>query len=468
MSERLEAGALVVGSGAGGALTAALLAEAGRDVLIAEEGAWVAQGEVEPFSLEQIERQYRNAGVTAALGRPSIAYAEGSCAGGGTEVNAGLYHRPPASVLAEWRASHGVRELTEEALAPHCEAIEEALGVGKLPGEAPPASRVLERGAQALGWAVDEVPRWFRYEDGPRRQSMTETFLPRATAAGAQLRCGLRIDRLTTTGGRVTGAAGSLDGRPVEIAAGEVWVCTGAIGTPALLQRSGVRGAGRSLKLHPTAKAVAVFDEEIAAGDVPVHQVKEFGGALSLGGSASRPEHVALALVDDWQAARAAAIDPRHAAVYYAAIRPRGSGAVRVLPGLRDPVVTFRLARADWRLLVSGVARLTQLLLAAGARAVLPSARGAGEIRSTADVPRVHAALRPGGTSLMTVHLMSSVPLGEDPARSPVDSFGSLRAIGGVYVNDASLLPGAPGVNPQGTVMAIARRNVLRRLEEAA
>jgi choline dehydrogenase-like flavoprotein len=27
-------------------------------------------------------------------------------------------------------------------------------------------------------------------------------------------------------------------------------------------------------------------------------------------------------------------------------------------------------------------------------------------------------------------------------------------------VNDASLLPDAPGVNPQGTVMAIASRNV--------
>ena len=37
---------LVIGSGAGGATTAALLAEAGRDVLIVEEGSWVAQGDV--------------------------------------------------------------------------------------------------------------------------------------------------------------------------------------------------------------------------------------------------------------------------------------------------------------------------------------------------------------------------------------------------------------------------------------
>ena len=72
---------LVIGSGAGGATTACLLAEAGFDVLIAEEGPWVEQDTVVPFSLEQMDRQYRAGGVTVALGLPSIAYTEGRCAG---------------------------------------------------------------------------------------------------------------------------------------------------------------------------------------------------------------------------------------------------------------------------------------------------------------------------------------------------------------------------------------------------
>ena len=56
-----------------------------------------------PFSLEQMDRQYRAGGVTVALGLPSIAYTEGRCAGGGTEVNSGLYRRPPEDVLDRWR-----------------------------------------------------------------------------------------------------------------------------------------------------------------------------------------------------------------------------------------------------------------------------------------------------------------------------------------------------------------------------
>ncbi|HEY4331324.1 MAG TPA: GMC family oxidoreductase N-terminal domain-containing protein, partial [Ilumatobacteraceae bacterium] len=100
---------LIVGSGAGGATTAALLAEAGFGVLIVEEGEWVEQGTVVPFSLEQMDRQYRSGGVTVALGLPSIAYTEGRCAGGGTEVNSGLYRRPPQELLERWRAKYHIR-----------------------------------------------------------------------------------------------------------------------------------------------------------------------------------------------------------------------------------------------------------------------------------------------------------------------------------------------------------------------
>ena len=114
-----EAEVLVIGSGAGGAPTAALLAEAGFDVLVVEEGPHVEQGEVAPFSLAQMDRQYRAGGVTAALGFPTIAYTEGCCVGGGTEINSGLYRRPPEEVVARWRTEHGVADLEFDELDQH-------------------------------------------------------------------------------------------------------------------------------------------------------------------------------------------------------------------------------------------------------------------------------------------------------------------------------------------------------------
>ena len=66
----------------------------------------------------------------------------------------------------------------------------------------------------------------------------------------------------------------------------------------------------------------------------------------------------------------------------------------------------------------------------------------------------------------MTVHLCSTVPMGEDRDRCGASSHGLVHDTTNVFVNDASLLPDAPGVNPQGSVMSIALRNVRHFVNE--
>ena len=100
---------------------------------------------------------------------------------------------------------------------------------------------------------------------------------------------------------------------------------------------------------------------------------------------------------------------------------------MRAVPGLRDPLVTYRLTRRDRALLGRGLARLALLMLEAGATEVYPSYRGAPVVRT----PRrpghdAGARSRVGRASVMTVHLCSTVPLGE-VAGSATDSYGLVR-----------------------------------------
>jgi choline dehydrogenase-like flavoprotein len=463
---------LVIGSGAGGAPTAALLAEAGLDVLVVEEGPWVAQGETVPFSLEQMDRQYRAGGVTVALGRPSIAYTEGRCAGGGTEINSGLYRRPGEATLDRWRRNWSIREFAADEFYAVCDEIEAELSVQNVPGEHIAASGRLRDGAAALGWQHDEIPRWMRYPEGSgtqgERQSMTRTYLPRAQRAGARVLCDHRVDRLIGDRGRAFRAELSgPGGEPVTVDFAHVFVCAGAIQSPALLQRSGFRGlVGKRLAVHPTVKLAARFDGHVnVTDDVPVHQVKEFAPELSFGGSASHPGLIALALTDSWPAMREAVTAWEQIAVYYAAITSEGRGAVRALPGLVDPLVTYRLTKRDRDLLGQGLARLALVMLEAGAREVYPSFRGAPIVRNRADLAAVTGAFSATAASVMTVHLCSTVPMGDDTSVAAADSFGRLHGADNIYVNDASLLPDAPGVNPQASVMAVAIRNARRFVE---
>jgi choline dehydrogenase-like flavoprotein len=88
-----------------------------------------------------------------------------------------------------------------------------------------------------------------------------------------------------------------------------------------------------------------------------------------------------------------------------------------------------------------------------------PSVTDGGIARNPEDLGQWWDALTRNRANLMTVHLTSTVRIGEDRTRTGCNSFGGIWDYSNLYVNDASLLPDAPGVNPQGTIMAIAARN---------
>jgi choline dehydrogenase-like flavoprotein len=218
--------------------------------------------------------------------------------------------------------------------------------------------------------------------------------------------------------------------------------------------------------VHPTVKLSARFADDVnVPDDVPVHQVKEFAPDLSFGGSASHPGLVALALSDHWGEFSRAIAEWRRICIYYAAITSEGRGVVQAVPGLRDPLVTYRLTHRDREMLRSGLARLALLMLEAGAQEVYPSFRDAPVVRDRRDLATMQERFATSRASVMTVHLCSTVPMGEARDRCGADSFGRVHGTRNVWVNDASLLPSAPGVNPQATVMAFAIRNARRFIE---
>lgn len=475
--DEVRADVAVIGSGPGGAVTACTLAEAGRDVVLLEEGPLVALEATPAFSALEMSVKYRNGGITVTLGEPKVNYAEGRCVGGGSEVNSGLYHRTPPDVLERWHAELGFACDGELDLAPHFAACEQDVSVSPLPGPAPAASLKLADGARSLGWSAIEVPRWYRYApDGSGagvKQSMTKTYVPRATGAGCRLLADTRVARLTRDGGFWTvhcePARANQRGRarPFTVRARSVFVAAGAIQTPALLLRSGIRhNVGRTLHVHPTVKVVARFADVVNAPDmgVPVHQVKEFAPHLSFGCSISAPPHLALALTDHPERIPAVRDEWPHLAVYYA-MSDGGRGRVRTVPGFRDPLVSFALDDADLALLADGLEKLCRCLFAAGATELLPSIRGCAPLRSEADLARLPRPLPRDRTSLMTIHCFSTTPAGDVRARTATDSLGRVHDVPELHVADASLLCGPPGVNPQGSIMALARRNALAFLD---
>jgi choline dehydrogenase-like flavoprotein len=112
------------------------------------------------------------------------------------------------------------------------------------------------------------------------------------------------------------------------------------------------------------------------------------------------------------------------------------------------PLIRYDLTRADVSKFRTGLARLEELFLAAGARQVyLPLPGG----------------VRPQGARARDLKLMAFHPLGTARADARLthgvtDGDLAVHGVSGLYVADGSVVPSALGVNPQLTIMALATR----------
>ena len=470
---------LVIGSGAGGATTAMALAEEGYEVLVLEEGPDADTTRIASNSIAAIGQLYRNGGMTPMLGTQSIAFVEGRCVGGSTEINSGFWHRVPPEAYDRWRTEALLADFTPEIMEPYFDRLERDLSVSFMrPEDVPRSSALFRAGIERMGWQYVEVPRCQRdavnqFAPGAK-QSMQRTYIPRALAAGARLMADAKATALTHENGRVHGVEAVVgagrERRRCSIRAEKVFLACGAIQTPALLRRSGItRNVGDSLQTHPMIKAAALFEEDIEAHEaaLPVYQVKQFWPNITIGGAVFTPGFLAMLLAESWDAYGHAMRDWNRMALYYAGTRGMGHGTVRAIRGVADGVVIrYRLSQADHHHLRLGLSRLTEVLFAAGAKAVYPALSGAPILRSAEQGRGLLTQPLPlTSMGLSTVHAFSSCPMGENPDRCATDSFGKVRGFRNLWINDASLIPDSPGLNPQGTAMAIALRNAERFMD---
>ena len=477
--KRLNCDVLVVGSGPGGATTAAMYAQFGKDVLLVEEGRNLSVDSSEDHSLEQMDEKWRSGGVTAALGSPKVTYIEGRCVGGASESNAGLYHPPLPDGLNQWATDFQIEDFGADELAPHLDAVVQDIGVSKRPFEYSPASQALAQGSESMGWRWAEIERFWKYsqrEDGGwngHRRSMSETLIPKAIAAGCRLQADTRVERLIRRGDRALAAVAFVrrpDGSEerVRIDFERVVICAGAVQTPRLLRKSGwVHNIGNSLTMNPMIRIVARFPDRVNVPSygVPVVQIEEFKPTMTIGCSYSAPPHLAMWLEGSADEVRRKLEDWHNLAVFYVKVCGRGRGSVRTMPVFGDSLVRYKTHADDFTHLGEGLFRLASALFAAGATEVHSPLPGMPHLKDTSQVEQLRSVLTPKNSSLSAIHLHSTVPMGENPDRCAADSHGRLYGAQNVAVNDSSLLPTSPGVNPQGTILAIARRNMLRNMD---
>jgi choline dehydrogenase-like flavoprotein len=471
-----EADVVIVGSGAGGAVAAATLAEAGLDVLVLESGAHYDRDSYPADRLDAIRSLYRGAGLTVAAGKPPIVVPVASAVGGTTVVNSGTCFRAPEAVLADWGERFGIG-WAGDLDADFAEA-EEALRVTPLdPATLGRNGQLAMEGAAALGVSSGPISR----NDGgcsqcsscpygcplDAKRGMHVSYLPRAVAAGARLRAGVDVRRVLVEDGRAVGVAcmaGGGDGpaRPFTVRARHaVIAAAGALGTPELLARSGLGNdaVGRNLHVHPACWVGARYPEEVRGweGVMQSYYVDEWESrGILLEATFTPPSFGGAWLPGSGAAHQRALHDLRHVGSIGVQLTDRSSGRVRLSPG-GAPRMTYDLTPEDAARAVFGIARAAEVHFAAGATEVYPNLARV-KVLKPADLPAFEATtFKPAELRLEGFHPMGTARIAADPAQGACAPDGSLHGTPALYVADASLFPTALGVNPMMTIIAFAK-----------
>ncbi len=475
----IEADVVVIGTGAGGGVMAAELAEQGLGVAVLEAGMFRGRKHFAGSPHERLQRFYTDAGMTFSVGNTLVSIPTGRMVGGSTAINSGTCFRTPDGVFAEWRARGFPAEFDGQGFDGWFRRVEEELGVE--PAERAHLGRIADvvaAGADAMGAEHHPLPRNAPGCDGQgvcpvgcptdAKRSTNVSYVPRALRAGATLFTGMPVSRLHRRGRNVVAVearsqSASGESRRLRIRARAVVVACGTFQSPLLLQGNGIRlpQLGRNLSMHPAVGMFARTPQRLE----PWNAIPQSYGVTGLVDPSLRFEgfYVPPQMVGGLMPADGAELTrwmdaAAHVGQYGFMVRDRNVGRVLRGPG-GAPIVHYSVTPDVVDLVARGSATLCELLLRGGAEEVLTGLGGVPLVR-TLDEARslAHRIRSPSQLRLAAFHPLGTCRMGATGEDSVVDFDHRVWGTENLYVVDGSSVPSSLGVNPQVTIMAMATR----------
>ena len=483
---REEADVVVVGSGPGGAVVAKELAEAGKRVVLLEEGPPVTPQDYEWDGARSMTRTLREGGLRATRGyvMPTM---QAICLGGGSLVNSAICPRAPDFTLERWCTRFELAHTTLSDLSPHYESVEKFLGIAPTPENVQGARNLLfKRGCDALGYSSEPIPRNVRGCRGSgecftgcrsrAKQSMDISYVPAALRAGARVLTSVQVQKVVSEGRQAHAVVGQVvapfSGRPsyrFEVRAKVIVLSAGCMATPVLLQRSGELAnssgqVGQNLQFHPGVAIQGIFPERTDPqfGATQGYQSRHFlREGFKLETLWAPPGVLAVRTPGFGHDLKRRLAEIPYSATWDAISSCHSSlGTVRARRGTLDPALVWHLDERDLPILQRALWVLAEIFFAAGARKILPAVHGvAEELHSLSEAePLRSKRLHPKDVVCGGNHVFSTARMHGDPRRGVVDELGRCHDLENLWIADTSVFPQSPSVNPMLTCMALAHR----------
>jgi choline dehydrogenase-like flavoprotein len=494
-NREFEVDVAIIGTGAGGGVTAEILALAGLRVLLIEEGPLKSSKDFKMREAQAYPALYQESAARKTKDK-SINILQGRSVGGSTTVNWTSSFRTPHSTLNYWQENFGLKDYSAEVLAPWFLMMEQRLNVGVWTTPPNQNNDLLKRGAARLGIPAAAIMRnvkgcWNLGYCGMgcptnAKQSMLVTTIPSALMHGATLLTRTRADKLIFKGDAVDGLSCiafdtsglAPSGKIINVKARHYVVSGGAINSPALLMRSRAPDPhgllGKRTFLHPTVISAALFEQKVEgfAGAPQTIYSDHFLDTQPINGPIgykleAPPLHPLLfsTTMHGFGAQHSSMMKQfAHTHALLALLRDgfndQSAGGTVQLKSDGSPLLDYPISDFVWNGVKRALLTMAEIQFAAGAKTVYPVHEMAEGYISWAAARKAIETLpyKPLLTRVVSAHVMGGCTMSDDTKLGIVSSHGRYHGVSNLSVHDGSLFPTSIGANPQLSIYGITAK----------